>query len=90
MTAYVYTGPDERIYTAYLAVAPDGAVSTLLGVPGGPPVEVMRAAGNDAHPEVPGDGLWVPEAAEQTMPAEPAQAASPADKPSKTSKAVAS
>lgn len=79
MLEHVYTGPTEAIYPAHLAVAPDGTYSTLVGVPGGPPVTVLG--------EPPGDGRWVPVVDERK--AKP-DTAPPADKPSKTSKAVAS
>lgn len=73
---YIYTGAEERIYGAYLAVAPDGTTSTLIGTPGMAPVEIRKAGGADHDsspadevtpadnrmplPDIPADGRWVP------------------------------
>lgn len=58
---YAYTGAEERIYSAYLAVAPDGTTTTLIGTPGMDPIGIRKAGGDDGEPlpDVPGDGSWV-------------------------------
>lgn len=73
MTSYVYTGAEERIYSAYLSVRPDGTVTTLHGRPGADPVVIRKASGADYDPDAdehgrevprpplpdtPADGLW--------------------------------
>lgn len=56
---YAYTGWEERIFSSYLRL--DGnQVSTLIGIPGMDPVEILRAAGNEGLPEYPLGGWWVP------------------------------
>lgn len=65
---YAYTEAEERIYSAYLAVAPDGTTTTLIGVPGMDPVQIRKAGGADHGgeplPDIPGDGSWIPASAE--------------------------
>lgn len=63
-STYSYVGAEERVYSAYLAVAPDGTTTTLIGTPGMDPVGIRKAGGADHGgeplPDVPGDGSWVP------------------------------
>jgi hypothetical protein len=71
-TQYTYVGPNERIYSAYLAVAADGTTSTLIGTPGAEPVGIRKAGGADYDPDpdgrkkppsllpdIPGDDMWI-------------------------------
>lgn len=69
---YAYMGLTERVYPAYLSVLPDGSTATLRGCPGGDPVEIRPAAGNQQLPAVPSDGLWVKIADGQDQPVSPA------------------
>lgn len=50
---YTYTGWGELTFGSYLAVAPDGETSTLVGTPGMTPVIIRRAGGNEQLPDVP-------------------------------------
>lgn len=71
VTYHSYTGPDEQVYSNYLAVASDGTITTLVGTPGMEPVKIQKAGGvdydstgphdvRDPLPDVPADGRWVP------------------------------
>lgn len=76
-TIRVYEGAIVRVYPAYLSLGTDGAITTLVGEPGGSPVTIIRAGGNDAIPPVPDDGWWADVKIEQD---EPADSTSPAKK----------
>ncbi len=83
----VYTGAVEQVFPGWLAIAGDGSASTLLGVPGGEPVTIRKAAGSaDSALQVPGGGWWADpptvSAAKDSAPGE--DTAEPAAKPRKT------
>lgn len=72
---YDYVGTVEQVYPAYLAVAPDGTTTTLVGTPSMSSVEVRKAGGVDQPaggarsqlPDVPNDGLWVKHTAAKSV-----------------------
>ena len=55
--AYPYYGTDQRFYTQYMEVLPDGGQRPLTAEPGGSYV-IIRSPGNPGVPVPPGDGRW--------------------------------